>query len=141
MSRIPHCLDNRLTDGGEVVSLTTRPHSTSQKPFLVLISVRLSKSQGLVRPEGLGKMGKKNSMTSSETGNMERTRRDTVKICSPIHFVLIVVLCARLSEMKLFQSLDLWNWELPLDTYSSQHSSTIMYRPNNYIPTAIVQSL
>jgi hypothetical protein len=25
-SRIPHFLDNRLTDGGEVVSLTHRPH-------------------------------------------------------------------------------------------------------------------
>jgi hypothetical protein len=24
-SRLPHCLDNRLTDGGEVVSLTRRP--------------------------------------------------------------------------------------------------------------------
>jgi hypothetical protein len=25
--RIPHCLDNRLTDGGEVVSPTHPPHS------------------------------------------------------------------------------------------------------------------
>jgi hypothetical protein len=25
MSRLPHFLDNRLTDGGEVVSLTRRP--------------------------------------------------------------------------------------------------------------------
>jgi hypothetical protein len=39
MLRIPHCLDNRLTDGGKVVSLT---HP-------------LSKPQGVVRPEGLGK--------------------------------------------------------------------------------------
>jgi hypothetical protein len=43
MLRIPHCLDNRLIDGGKVVSLTLRPHFTPQKHFLlfpVLISVR-----------------------------------------------------------------------------------------------------
>jgi hypothetical protein len=34
MLRIPHCLENRLTDGGEVVSLTQWPHSTPQKYFL-----------------------------------------------------------------------------------------------------------
>jgi hypothetical protein len=28
MLRIPHCLDNRLTDGGRIVSLTYRPLST-----------------------------------------------------------------------------------------------------------------
>jgi hypothetical protein len=31
MLRIPHCLDNRLTDGGKVVSPTHRPHFTPQK--------------------------------------------------------------------------------------------------------------
>jgi hypothetical protein len=36
---IPHFLDNRLTDGGEVVSLTRRPRFTRQKDFLI-ISVR-----------------------------------------------------------------------------------------------------
>jgi hypothetical protein len=30
-SRIPHFLDNRLTDGGEVVSLTRRPHVIPRK--------------------------------------------------------------------------------------------------------------
>jgi hypothetical protein len=44
MLRIPHYLENRLTDGSEVVSLTRRPHSTPQKkitsPILVLVSVR-----------------------------------------------------------------------------------------------------
>jgi hypothetical protein len=29
--RISHCVDNWLTDGGEAVSLTCQPHSTSQK--------------------------------------------------------------------------------------------------------------
>jgi hypothetical protein len=31
MSRLPHFLDNRLTDGGKVVSLTRRPPFTSRK--------------------------------------------------------------------------------------------------------------
>jgi hypothetical protein len=30
-SSLPHFLDNRLTDGGEVVSLTRRPPFTSQE--------------------------------------------------------------------------------------------------------------
>jgi hypothetical protein len=42
MLRMPHCLDSRLTDGGKVVSTTSRPRSSPQKIalFLVLISVR-----------------------------------------------------------------------------------------------------
>jgi hypothetical protein len=59
---IPHCLDSRLTDGGKVVSLTHPPHFTPKNMiifmFLVLISVSFSKSEGLVRPEGLGKFKK-----------------------------------------------------------------------------------
>jgi hypothetical protein len=41
-SRLPHYLDNGLTDGGKVVSLTHRPSFTPLPPgrFLVLISVR-----------------------------------------------------------------------------------------------------
>jgi hypothetical protein len=43
MPRIPHYLDNQLTNDSEVVSLTRRPRSTLQKHsflLLVLISVR-----------------------------------------------------------------------------------------------------
>jgi hypothetical protein len=36
MLRIPHCLDIRLTDGGDVVSLTRQPRSTPQKHFISL---------------------------------------------------------------------------------------------------------
>jgi hypothetical protein len=41
-SRLPHFLDNRLTDGGEIVSLTRRPLFTPPPPqrFLTLIFVR-----------------------------------------------------------------------------------------------------
>jgi hypothetical protein len=31
MLRIPHCVDNRLTDGGKAVNLKHRPRSTPQK--------------------------------------------------------------------------------------------------------------
>jgi hypothetical protein len=33
MLRIPHCLDNGLTDGGKVVSPTHQPHFTPQKHY------------------------------------------------------------------------------------------------------------
>jgi hypothetical protein len=60
--RTPHCLDNRLIDGGKVVSLTHQPRFTRQKHYYVYFNasgthfcLRLNKPQGLVRPEGLGK--------------------------------------------------------------------------------------
>jgi hypothetical protein len=58
MFRVLHCLDNRLTDGGKVVSPTNQPHFNPQKHYYLYVSgthfcSRLSKSQGLVRPEGL----------------------------------------------------------------------------------------
>jgi hypothetical protein len=49
----------RLTDGGKVVSPTHQPHFTPQKNYFYVsgthVCYRLSKLQGLVRPEGLGK--------------------------------------------------------------------------------------
>jgi hypothetical protein len=39
-SRLQHFLDNRLTDGGEAVSLMYRPRFTHPGKFLVLIPVR-----------------------------------------------------------------------------------------------------
>jgi hypothetical protein len=38
MLRIPHCLDNRLIDGGKVISLTHRPLSTPQKHYFFNVS-------------------------------------------------------------------------------------------------------
>jgi hypothetical protein len=69
MLRITHCLDNQLTDGGKVVSPTHRPHFAPQKHHYFYVSgtnfcSRLSKLQGLVRLEGLGKLKK---ITSSGT--------------------------------------------------------------------------
>jgi hypothetical protein len=58
MLRIPHCLDNRLTDVCKVFSHTHRPHFTPQKHYYFYVSaihscLRLSKPQGLVLPEWL----------------------------------------------------------------------------------------
>jgi hypothetical protein len=47
MLRIGHCLENRSTDGNEVISLMRRPFSTPQKLFfifLVLISIKGSEN-------------------------------------------------------------------------------------------------
>jgi hypothetical protein len=55
MIKIRRCLDNQLTDGGKVVSPMHRPRSTPQKNHFSAsgtnICWRLSKPQGLVRPE------------------------------------------------------------------------------------------
>jgi hypothetical protein len=42
MLRFPHCLDYRLTDGGDFVSLTHRPLSAPQKVFLIVSLVHIS---------------------------------------------------------------------------------------------------
>jgi hypothetical protein len=59
---IPHCPDNRLTDGGKVVSPTHPPHFTPYKHYFCVSDThfcyRLSKLQGLVRHEGSGKFKK-----------------------------------------------------------------------------------
>jgi hypothetical protein len=63
-SRLPHFLDNRLTDCGEIVSLTRRRAFIPGR-FLVLISFRgRVDSEAIVRLEGLDQL--KNPMTLLE---------------------------------------------------------------------------
>jgi hypothetical protein len=54
----PHYFDNQLTGGGKVVSPTHRTRFNPQKYYVSAYGAhfweRLSKPQGLVRPEGLG---------------------------------------------------------------------------------------
>jgi hypothetical protein len=76
MLRIPHYLDNRLTDGGKVVSPTHPPHFTPQKNHYFYVSgthfcYRLSKPKGLVRPEGLGKLKKKITSSGIEPADFQ----------------------------------------------------------------------
>jgi hypothetical protein len=58
MLRIQHCLDTRVTDDGQVVSPTHQPHFIPRNIISFNVSgthfcYRLSKPEGLVRPEGL----------------------------------------------------------------------------------------
>jgi hypothetical protein len=62
MLRISHCLDNRLIDGGKFVKPQAPAELYSPETLFIFFNVsgthfcsRLSKPQGLVRPEGLGK--------------------------------------------------------------------------------------
>jgi hypothetical protein len=82
MLRISHCLDNQLTDGGEVVSPTHRPRSIPHKHYfsasgthfhwftkpLTEMSTRSRKVMFLgsrVRPAQLGRLGKLKKYISS----------------------------------------------------------------------------
>jgi hypothetical protein len=61
---IQYYLDNRHTNGGKVVSSTHRPHFTPQKHYHFSVSgshfcYRLSETQGVVQPEGVGKLKKR----------------------------------------------------------------------------------
>jgi hypothetical protein len=47
MLRVPHCLDNRLTDSGKVVSPTHPPHFTPQKDYNFYVSSELHASAAL----------------------------------------------------------------------------------------------
>jgi hypothetical protein len=63
MSTLPHFLDNRLTDGGEVVSLTSRPPFTPQEDSWYSFLLEAESTPGaIVRLEGLSQL--KSPMTS-----------------------------------------------------------------------------
>jgi hypothetical protein len=87
MLRIPHCLENRLTDGGKVVSPTHRPRSTRQKHYFsgsdTHFCYRLSKT--LVRPEGLGKL--------KEFIHLIEPRTRNLPVCSIIITILYLAYC------------------------------------------------
>jgi hypothetical protein len=57
---VPHYLEYRLTDGGEVVSLTRRPPFTLSKIPGTHFCYRLSRLKAIMRLERLGKLKKPN---------------------------------------------------------------------------------
>jgi hypothetical protein len=65
----------KLTDGGKVVSPMDRPLFTPQKHYLYASGThlcwRLSKSEGLVWPEGLGELKKLIHLIGSGTHNVK----------------------------------------------------------------------
>jgi hypothetical protein len=78
MLRIPHYLDNGLTDSLEFVNFTLRPHSNLQKQFYfcgIHFCQRLSKPQELLRPQGLGKSIKTIYFAGSRTRDLPITRK------------------------------------------------------------------
>jgi hypothetical protein len=50
MLRIPHCLDNRLIDGGEVVSLTPQKHFSATVLLKELRKLRNSMTSSGLEP-------------------------------------------------------------------------------------------
>jgi hypothetical protein len=69
MARLPHFLDNRLTDGGEVVSLTRRPHFTLRKIPGTHCYQRLS------RPDGHSAAGRIRSIEKIQRPHWESNPR------------------------------------------------------------------
>jgi hypothetical protein len=107
MSRIPHRLDNRLKDGGEVVSLKRLPRFTPFPCiFMVLISVRgLVNPRALVRLEGLDKLKKKNPIISRfEPATIKLVAYRLNQLCYRVHL--------RMSVTGVFVSSDKsWGFE------------------------------
>jgi hypothetical protein len=72
--RISHCIDSLLTDGGKFVSPTHPPRFTPQKHFSASgthFCQRLSKPQGLLRPERLGELKKLIHLIRSRTRDLQ----------------------------------------------------------------------
>jgi hypothetical protein len=109
---IPHCLDSRLTEGGEVVSLKHRPRTTPQKYFSVSgthLCSSMSKPQGLVRPEGLRKLIKIIHLIGSQTRNLPAYSKVPLTLTCNVQYTRN--LC--------------WSWLVPVD-HALTHATTVV---------------
>jgi hypothetical protein len=70
MSRLPHFLDNRLTDGGEAVSLTHLSPFTPRKIPGTHFCYRLSRPQSHNAAGRTRSIGKSNDLIGNETSNL-----------------------------------------------------------------------
>jgi hypothetical protein len=70
MLRIPHFLDNRLTDGGEAVSLTRQPHFTPRKIPGIHFCHRLSQPQGHSAAGRIRSIEEPNDLIGNETHDL-----------------------------------------------------------------------
>jgi hypothetical protein len=89
MSRIPHFVDNRLTDGREVVSVTRRPLFTFQKYLLIFIRDWVN-PVAMMKLEGLGKLEKTHYLRArnvapqpSTLPSVQNWENRTVPYCEP----------------------------------------------------------
>jgi hypothetical protein len=104
MLRNPHCLDNRLTDGGNVVSPAHRPRSTPEKRYFSASGVhlcrRMSEPQGLVRPEVLRKLKKFIHLIGSRTRELPTCSivLQPLRYCVP-HVTMVITQSSRPSRI------------------------------------------
>jgi hypothetical protein len=69
-SRLPNFLDNRLADGGEVVSVTRRPPITPRKIPGTHFCLRLSRPQGHSAAGRIKSIEKSNDLIGNRTGDL-----------------------------------------------------------------------
>jgi hypothetical protein len=76
MLRIPHCLDNRLTDGGKVVSPTHRPLLYSPETLFLSFwyIIRIIKSRRMRWAGHVARMGEKRNVYRLLVGKPEGKR-------------------------------------------------------------------
>jgi hypothetical protein len=70
LSRLPHFLDSRLTDGDKVVSLTHRPHFTPRKIPGTHFYYRLSRPQGHSAAGRIRSIEKSNDLIGTRTRDL-----------------------------------------------------------------------
>jgi hypothetical protein len=70
MSKLPHFLDNRLTDVGEVVGHTHRPPFTPRTNPGIRFCQRLSRPQGCSAAERIGSIEKSNDLIGNRTRDL-----------------------------------------------------------------------
>jgi hypothetical protein len=70
MSRLPHFLDNRLRDGGEIVSLTYRPPFTSQEGSWYSFLLEAESTQGYSAAGRIRSIEKPNDLIENRTRDL-----------------------------------------------------------------------